>query len=197
MQREGDWACPNCQFMNYARRVACFKCGASKDGTEGVAPAQVRPSAGTEGTAIRPGDWVCQACRAINFAKRLYDCYSCGCPRGARPIGFRGGFRGGMRGGFRGRRGGFAAAAGFPARRRRITPREGDWFCTACSTHNFAFRDDCRKCSAARSPTARMVTKEEAIAGYVPREGDWECPSCKARNYAFRTECFSCKAPKS
>eukprot|EP00933_Yihiella_yeosuensis_P038406 TRINITY_DN3233_c0_g1_i1.p1 TRINITY_DN3233_c0_g1~~TRINITY_DN3233_c0_g1_i1.p1 ORF type:complete len:164 (+),score=18.50 TRINITY_DN3233_c0_g1_i1:104-595(+) len=33
--RPGDWTCPNCDFLNFARNDKCLKCGTSKDGGGG------------------------------------------------------------------------------------------------------------------------------------------------------------------
>merc|ERR1712176_236335 len=34
-RRPGDWDCPQCGLLNFARKEVCFKCGASKEGGSG------------------------------------------------------------------------------------------------------------------------------------------------------------------
>ncbi|KAI8146123.1 hypothetical protein BJV82DRAFT_655020 [Fennellomyces sp. T-0311] len=68
-------------------------------------------------------------------------------------------------------------------------PRPGDWDCPECGVNNFASRQECFKCQAAR-PEGMGPPKRE------PRPGDWDCPDCQANNFASRTECFKCSAPR-
>lgn len=70
--------------------------------------------------------------------------------------------------------------------------RPGDWDCPDCGISNFASRQACFKCSAARPEGAGGGAR----APRPRREGDWDCPSCGISNFASRTECFKCQTPK-
>jgi ERI1 exoribonuclease 3 len=70
----------------------------------------------------------------------------------------------------------------------RAELKPGDWLCAVpgCGGHNFAHRDRCFDCGAARSGPA--VTS----AG-VMKPGDWLCPQCGEHNFARRDTCFGCR----
>ena len=87
-RKAGDWDCPECGFMNFASRSACFKCGAGGGGGDrGRFGREARPrfdSRGREnrdGVDLRPGDWRCPSCDFVNFASRS-ECKRCGEPGG-------------------------------------------------------------------------------------------------------------------
>ncbi|KAI8050373.1 hypothetical protein BDF22DRAFT_150134 [Syncephalis plumigaleata] len=65
--RPGDWACPNCQFHNFATRQYCLKC-------------QTPAPAGTSSTpgGRHPDDWTCPntRCNFLNYASRS-QCLRC------------------------------------------------------------------------------------------------------------------------
>jgi O-acetyl-ADP-ribose deacetylase (regulator of RNase III) len=64
--KHGDWICPNCNKINFARRDKCFECGTSKPGNIIV--------------EMKSGDWKCPDCNEINFARRAF-CFKCNAPR--------------------------------------------------------------------------------------------------------------------
>ncbi|KAI7860004.1 hypothetical protein BDC45DRAFT_601488 [Circinella umbellata] len=68
-------------------------------------------------------------------------------------------------------------------------PRPGDWDCPECGINNFASREECFKCQAARPEGAGPPKRE-------PRPGDWDCPECSVSNFASRQECFKCSAAR-
>lgn len=72
--RPGDWRCSSCSDHNFASRMLCRACGASKDGVK------------QESSALpdnwRPGDWKCSYCGDHQFASRMY-CRQCDAPKGA------------------------------------------------------------------------------------------------------------------
>lgn len=58
--------------------------------------------------------------------------------------------------------------------------RPGDWNCI-CGEHNFASRNECRRCN-----------KQKSNVDYKP--GDWLC-DCGEHNFASRNECRKCSKP--
>ncbi|RKP26681.1 hypothetical protein SYNPS1DRAFT_8347, partial [Syncephalis pseudoplumigaleata] len=131
--RPGDWACPSCQFHNFATRQYCLKC-------QTPAPAGASTPGGRH-----PHDWTCPNahCGFLNYASRS-QCLRCGSYRPDVPVvasGYampHGGYAGPAgNGGMMGGPGG--AAHGF---------RPGDWICPNpnCYFQNFASRTACYRC---------------------------------------------------
>ncbi|KAG8062294.1 hypothetical protein GUJ93_ZPchr0003g18302 [Zizania palustris] len=63
--RMGDWLCPNCNFLNFARNRHCLECKA--DG-----PKKIEAST----TEMKMGDWICPQCHFMNFARNKM-CFKC------------------------------------------------------------------------------------------------------------------------
>ena len=123
--RPGDWACPLCQFHNYASRIVCKECTSPRP----AAPCKdkectyTRPAAQPETTACRCGDWQCARCHTVVYAWRD-RCIRCRENRqGSPPI------RSGLR--------------DVP-----MLPR--DWICYRCEVVNFAARKACFACRRPR-----------------------------------------------
>merc|ERR1711933_483205 len=60
--RPGDWICPGCRDLQFARNLRCRQCGHSR-------PEELE-------TAL-PGDWICPGCSDLQFADNL-ACRLCG-----------------------------------------------------------------------------------------------------------------------
>ncbi|XP_010519355.1 PREDICTED: zinc finger protein VAR3, chloroplastic-like [Tarenaya hassleriana] len=58
--KEGDWICPRCNFMNFAKNVICLECE------------EERPK--------RNGEWVCPQCVFFNYGGNTV-CFRCACKR--------------------------------------------------------------------------------------------------------------------
>ncbi|KAF3320549.1 zinc finger protein VAR3 [Carex littledalei] len=68
--KQGDWICPVCNFMNFAKNMKCLKCnGESKERYNILREEQ-------EHLPLKPGDWICQKCNFLNFAKNT-ECLQC------------------------------------------------------------------------------------------------------------------------
>merc|ERR1719203_1068802 len=78
---QGDWMCTNCGEHNFARNVACRKCGAPKVAGYGGAGMGMGMAMGKGMYQdAKPGDWVCTSCGDHNFA-RNEACRKCGAPK--------------------------------------------------------------------------------------------------------------------
>ncbi|KAL4575437.1 hypothetical protein LXL04_022280 [Taraxacum kok-saghyz] len=63
--KRGDWMCPKCNFLNFARNKKCRECnedGPSKSGGEEV--------------EMKKGDWNCPQCNFMNFSRNI-RCLKC------------------------------------------------------------------------------------------------------------------------
>ncbi|GLJ48604.1 hypothetical protein SUGI_1025560 [Cryptomeria japonica] len=62
----GDWQCPRCDFMNFAKNNECLQCD------------EIRPK-----PKLHQGEWECPGCGYVNYKKNL-ACHRCECnhPRG-------------------------------------------------------------------------------------------------------------------
>ncbi|KAL3692565.1 hypothetical protein R1sor_006216 [Riccia sorocarpa] len=57
--KPGDWKCPQCEFLNFARNRNCRECDARRPTPE-----------------MRPGDWLCPECDFLNFSRNR-ECHEC------------------------------------------------------------------------------------------------------------------------
>lgn len=88
----GDWLCPTCGDLQFARNPSCRKCGAQKpaDAPGGGVGAQLTAAQSMGFAAlpfqhvterpIMPGDWLCPQCGDLQFA-RNNSCRKCGAPK--------------------------------------------------------------------------------------------------------------------
>eukprot|EP00930_Biecheleria_cincta_P032392 TRINITY_DN2248_c0_g1_i1.p1 TRINITY_DN2248_c0_g1~~TRINITY_DN2248_c0_g1_i1.p1 ORF type:complete len:317 (-),score=68.19 TRINITY_DN2248_c0_g1_i1:62-1012(-) len=205
---QGDWFCASCGDHQFARNIACRKCGAPKSGNGeddsgafGLQAFQQVASAfggggGGGAQAAMPGDWNCLACGDHQFA-RNQACRKCGAPKAG----------GGAAGAGGGKGGGIAAAlaamlaaasggggGGFggygPAKKGQMV--EGDWLCPSCGDHQFARNKECRKCGAAKDDGAVL---QQATSSRL-KPGDWICPGCGDHQFMKNTQCRKCGVEK-
>ncbi|KAJ8461132.1 hypothetical protein OPV22_034058 [Ensete ventricosum] len=67
--KKGDWICPKCSFMNFARNMACLGCN------------EARPK------KVLSGEWECPQCDFFNYSRNM-SCLRCDCKRpGESPFG--------------------------------------------------------------------------------------------------------------
>ncbi|KAF8394526.1 hypothetical protein HHK36_020736 [Tetracentron sinense] len=57
--KKGDWLCPKCDFMNFAKNTVCLQCDAK------------RPK-----RLLLPGEWECPKCNFLNYRRNM-ACFHC------------------------------------------------------------------------------------------------------------------------
>ncbi|XWS34444.1 hypothetical protein CRYUN_Cryun21dG0039100 [Craigia yunnanensis] len=68
--KQGDWLCPKCNFLNFARNIKCLRC----DGLFEERLRQLRED--QDNLPLKKGDWICDRCNFLNFAKNT-RCLQC------------------------------------------------------------------------------------------------------------------------
>ncbi|XP_002525990.2 zinc finger protein VAR3, chloroplastic isoform X1 [Ricinus communis] len=68
--KQGDWLCPKCNFLNFARNIRCLHCdGLFQDRLQRLQEDQ-------DHLPLKRGDWICEKCNFLNFAKNT-RCLQC------------------------------------------------------------------------------------------------------------------------
>lgn len=129
-KKAGDWFCPACNDLQFAKNTECRKCGEPNPDPEGSEAAkEAGIAAGHGGQEMKPGDWFCPACNDLQFAKNT-KCRKCGeanpDPEGS------------------------MEAAQASGSFKVLDKKPGDWTCASCGDHQFARNESCRKCGAAK-----------------------------------------------
>ncbi|KAG9443725.1 hypothetical protein H6P81_015065 [Aristolochia fimbriata] len=57
--KKGDWLCPKCDFMNFAKNVVCLQCDAKRPKRQ-----------------LLPGEWECPECNFLNYRRNVV-CFHC------------------------------------------------------------------------------------------------------------------------
>ncbi|XP_010931605.1 uncharacterized protein [Elaeis guineensis] len=57
--KKGDWLCPKCDFMNFAKNVVCLQCDAKRPKRQ-----------------LLPGEWECPQCNFLNYRRNM-ACFRC------------------------------------------------------------------------------------------------------------------------
>lgn len=68
--KQGDWICPKCNFMNFARNIRCLCCDSFFE--ERIK--QLKED--NNHLPLKKGDWICNKCNFLNFAKNT-RCLQC------------------------------------------------------------------------------------------------------------------------
>ncbi|KAK7397202.1 hypothetical protein VNO78_18369 [Psophocarpus tetragonolobus] len=61
--KKGDWLCPKCEFMNFAKNTVCLQCDAKRPKRQ-----------------LLPGEWECPECNFLNYRRNM-ACFHCECKR--------------------------------------------------------------------------------------------------------------------
>ncbi|XP_062214797.1 zinc finger protein VAR3, chloroplastic-like [Phragmites australis] len=68
--KQGDWNCPKCDFLNFAKNIKCLRCnGEFQERYQLLHEDQ-------EHLPLKKGDWICKKCNFLNFAKNT-RCLQC------------------------------------------------------------------------------------------------------------------------
>lgn len=57
--KKGDWLCPKCDFMNFAKNTVCLQCDANRPKRQ-----------------LLPGEWECPGCNFLNYRRNMV-CFHC------------------------------------------------------------------------------------------------------------------------
>mmetsp|Transcript_109354 Transcript_109354/g.314944 ORF Transcript_109354/g.314944 Transcript_109354/m.314944 type:complete len:353 (-) Transcript_109354:89-1147(-) len=221
--RLGDWNCPSCSDLQFARNSSCRRCGTPKPMGGGCGGGMMGGS-GMGGCCgggdMRPGDWMCPSCGDHQFARNDV-CRRCGSgkPGGAGAVGGGGCFGGGgmkqLMGGCSGCGGGVDPVA--------MGGKPGDWVCPSCGDLQFARNTSCRRCgqpspalgggiAACMGGMGGMMGAMAGVGGMLGggaggggmggrsnqtmMPGDWTCPNCSDVVFAKNAACRRCGTGK-
>ncbi|KAM0898861.1 hypothetical protein ACQ4PT_021673 [Festuca glaucescens] len=68
--KQGDWNCPKCNFLNFAKNIRCLRC-------DGEFQERYRlMHEDQDHLPLKKGDWICKRCNFLNFAKNT-RCLQC------------------------------------------------------------------------------------------------------------------------
>ncbi|OUZ99386.1 zinc finger protein [Macleaya cordata] len=68
--KQGDWICPKCNFINFAKNIKCLRCdGFFQERLKKLGEDQ-------DHLPLKKGDWLCDKCNFLNFAKNT-RCLQC------------------------------------------------------------------------------------------------------------------------
>lgn len=184
VSKPGDWNCPACGDLQFARNTQCRRCGTLKP--DGIGGGFQAPMGGGFQLQNRPGDWDCPNCGDHVFAKNNV-CRRCGTTK---PPEAGQAMSGGQ----------VVTGGGFV-----LQNRPGDWNCPNCGDHVFAKNSTCRRCGAAKPEgTTQAVTGGPATVGgpggsfvLQNRPGDWTCPNCGDHVFAKNDVCRRCGTVKT
>ncbi|KAL9255388.1 Zinc finger protein VAR3, chloroplastic-like protein, partial [Drosera capensis] len=68
--KQGDWNCPKCNFLNFARNIKCLRCNGVIQDRFG------KSGEDQDHLPLKKGDWICKKCDFLNFAKNS-RCLQC------------------------------------------------------------------------------------------------------------------------
>lgn len=170
--RPKDWICSQCSVKVFGSKSSCFKCQADK-GDSQDAPDDGASSFSRGG---RASDWICDGCGAKVFGSKS-SCFKCHAEKGdSKDAPADGGSSSwGNDNKDSGARGGSSWGnddKGDSGARPKPGGKPGDWNCE-CGVSNFASRNECFKCQAAKPEGAggdEKFNAETAKEFYIPEE---------------------------
>lgn len=68
--KQGDWNCPKCNFLNFAKNIKCLRCNGEFQERYQLLHED------HEHLPLKKGDWICKKCNFLNFAKNT-RCLQC------------------------------------------------------------------------------------------------------------------------
>eukprot|EP01084_Bolivina_argentea_P320008 555149_1 len=145
-RRPGDWMCPNCDFLIFASKKSCRKCGATNP--SGGSKSHKTGKRGGSGRRGKKGgkfsrsgseEWICSNCSSSNYPDRD-KCRKCRTHRSESPDTTMADADTSTT----------TSTSSHKGQKRR-NPRQDEWVCTRCNTENYADREKCRKCDVPKS----------------------------------------------
>jgi len=170
-QKPGDWSCPSCHDLQFARNLSCRKCGQAN-------PDQEASMAATSGSGYgmrteKPGDWYCPSCHDLQFARNA-QCRKCGEANPSGGSGKPGDWLCPSCGDLQFsrntscRRCDTLNPAVADGTHQGMTSKAGDWHCPNCNDLQFARNRECRKCHTPNpDPEGSLALMEEGMAARV------------------------------
>ncbi|KAL6183294.1 hypothetical protein ACLB2K_044705 [Fragaria x ananassa] len=137
--KRGDWMCPKCNFLNFAKNIRCLEC--KEEGPRKVDMSDVE---------MKKGDWVCSECKFMNFARNV-RCLKCEAQGPKRPgvddVKMKKGDWNCPQCGFMN----FASKKNC-LRCQEVRPKQNpaDWDCPSCNFMNYSRNTECLKCKCER-----------------------------------------------
>eukprot|EP00425_Heterocapsa_triquetra_P016613 CAMPEP_0195127064 /NCGR_PEP_ID=MMETSP0448-20130528/136222_1 /TAXON_ID=66468 /ORGANISM="Heterocapsa triquestra, Strain CCMP 448" /LENGTH=443 /DNA_ID=CAMNT_0040164779 /DNA_START=123 /DNA_END=1451 /DNA_ORIENTATION=+ len=193
--RAGDWNCPSCNDLQFAKNTVCRRCGTPNPNPNSI------EAAAPPGVEAKAGDWVCPSCNDFQFARNV-QCRRCGTANPATA-------GGAVAQAFMPTAGAYVTLAQDSAASSAAMPvagapgvvgrvgyptMPGDWNCPACGDLQFARNTQCRKCGTAHPDPGAAVAAAPASAGPTAMPGDWMCAGCGDHQFARNTQCRRCGA---
>lgn len=171
----GDWECPRCGDLQFARNDACRKCGASRNSRSLV---EESPAAAIARAALGFTDWVCPTCGDLQF-RRNVQCRRCG---GARP------HEAELAQDLRASAGRVAAAVAGVGHAAAIA---------AAAASSAPTQLALEPASSSRSSSRTdSVVAVGATAAPKLAPGDWQCAKCGDAHFAQSVCCRRCNTPR-
>ncbi|KAM1238765.1 hypothetical protein TB2_039413 [Malus domestica] len=151
--KRGDWMCPKCNFMNFAKNLRCLQC--KEDGPR-------KADAGDLEIEMKKGDWICTECSFMNFSRNI-RCLKCKA-EGPKSIGVHA---------VEMKKGDWTcpkcAFMNFASNRKclrcqdpRPKKNPADWDCPSCDFMNYGRNAVCLKCDCKR-PQEETTEYEEQM----------------------------------
>lgn len=183
--KPGDWTCPACNDLQFARNPVCRRCGSARPAAEpGSAQAFQPPAPQFTGPAMSApqfaGAFAAGACGICG--KTGHPTESCWHrPGGACELCGKPGHQADTC---------WHRPGALPLDSNGLQMRPGDWNCPTCGDHVFAKNSVCRRCGTA-NPSGPSVA-----AGPYARAGDWACPNCHDVQFSRNNVCRKCGTSK-
>lgn len=169
MEKPGDWYCPGCGDLQFAKNLKCRKCSTPNPDPEQCAALAAANGANMSGQAPqgKSGDWYCPNCNDLQFGRNAV-CRKCGTPNPQE--GGKGAMKGAIACGGKGKAGG-----------AKGNVKPGDWFCSGCGDHQFANNTSCRQCGTPNF--AAMVASMAQAGGMMGGGGGGMMGKFRAKPY--------------